>query len=142
MEVAVLRTQRLLVALAWVLLAGCASHVKSMYIGSGTPIARPDSAQVEVFLRSDPPSRPYLTVGEVEVSTDRTRRRVAGRLLHYARKEVRKMGGDALIVETHSHPTSGTSVPSYNYATGGITYHHSGPGMRMTLKGSVIVWKE
>jgi hypothetical protein len=89
-----LRTQCLLVVLAGLLLAGCTipPAIKSMYLGSGTPTARPDSAQVDVFLRSEPPSRPYTSIGEVEISTGRERRSME-EMLTYARQDARKMGG-------------------------------------------------
>ena len=75
--------------------------IKSMYLGSGTPTARPDSAQVGVFLRSEPPTKAYTTVGDVEISTEREGRSMEN-MPTYARQEARRMGGDALIVETES----------------------------------------
>jgi hypothetical protein len=115
-------------------------NVKSMYIGSGTPSARPDSAQVDVFLRSEPPSRPYASIGEVEVSTLRESRSME-EMLTYARQEARKMGGDALIVESGSTGTSLGTYPVRNLYTGQVMYYRNLSGTLRTVKGAVIVWK-
>ena len=137
------RTQCLLVMLAGLLLGGCVTPppaIKSMYLGSGTPTARPDSAQVDVFLRSEPPSRPYASVGEVEIATERESRSME-EMLTYARQEARRLGGDALIVETGSTTTSGATVPVRNLYTGQVMYYRNLSGTRRTVKGTVIVWK-
>lgn len=123
---------------------GCAMRppeIKSMYIGAGQPMARADSAWVDVFLRAEPPTRPYVIVGTVEVMTERSKRPM-DEMLEYARREARKLGGDALIIETSSVPTAGTSVPVRNLYTGETMYHRNVTGTRRTVMGSVIRWKE
>ena len=62
-------------------------------------------------------------------------------MLDYARREARKLGGDALIIETGSTPTAGSTVPVRNLYTGEVMYYRNIPGTRRTLTGAVIVWK-
>jgi hypothetical protein len=114
--------------------------IKSMYLGGGTPVPRPDSAEVEVFLRSDPPSRPHVTIGEVEIATQREKRSME-EMLGYARDEARRMGGEALIVETGSAPGDTRTTPVKNLYTGETMYYQSDTRTRRSVRGTVIVWK-
>lgn len=125
------------------LLAGCVTPppvINSMYLGSGRPTPRPDSAQVDVFLQSQPPTRSYTSIGEVEISTQRASQSME-EMLTYARQEARKMGGDALIIETESTTTGGATVPVRNLYTGQVMYYVHVSGTRRTVKGAVIVWR-
>lgn len=126
-----------------VLAVGCmpGPNVKSMYLGDGTPVPKPDSAKVAVYLRSDPPKREYVTIGEVEISTERKRRSMED-MLDHAREEARKLGGDALIIETTTQSSgSGYTTPVRNLYTGEVMGYSSDAGVLRVLRGSVIVWK-
>lgn len=137
------RPTRFLLALATLFAAGCVMpppEIKSLYLGSGLPTPRPDSSQVEVFLRSDPPQRAFSSIGEVEITTQRSKRSMAN-MLDYARREARKLGADALIIETGAVAVAGNTVPVRNLYTGQVMFYRNDSGTRRTLKGSAIVWK-
>jgi hypothetical protein len=124
------------------LLAGCAAtapSIKTTYLGSGTPVPRPDTARVEVFFQ--PPARPHATIGEVEITGEFTAEEASREeTLARARRAARQMGGDALIVEDQFLSMPGTKAPRYDRATGQTIYIDEGPSAGI-LKVAVIVWK-
>jgi hypothetical protein len=117
-----------------VLAVGCAAmlplplphpYITSLYTGGGTPVALPDSARVDIFLRENPPQREYEPLGTVEIATD-NHWRSTDNMLMYARREARKMGGEAIIdAELGSQPVA----------------EGEGTGQRRTFRGLVVRWK-
>src|SRR6516164_8381954 len=112
-----------------VLATGCAAlipppYVTSLYTAGGKPIALPDSARVDIILRENPPQREYEALSTVEIATDRHWRSVDN-ILMYARREARKMGGEAIIdAELGSQPIA----------------ESQGTGQRRTFRGLVVRW--
>ncbi len=105
-------------------ISGCEQfppRVRTTYVGVGKPVPRPRHARVEVFLAGNPPPRPSVVLGEVEVLT-RSRNTSLDNLLEYAASEARKLGGDALVdvtlrpamVEGHRVDTKGRRVLTAN----------------------------
>jgi hypothetical protein len=70
--------------------------VTSVYTGIGEPIARPRDARVEVFLAGNLPNRLYVELGQLEVLT-RSRNTSLDNMLEYAKREARKLGGEAIV---------------------------------------------
>lgn len=134
------------------LLDGCAGtlpppDIKTLYTAATPAVARPDTAAIEVFLNADPPRREYDVLGQVEITTERESRTLEN-MLDYAKREARRLGGDALVnLETDATPTpatAGTTFPIYNLYTGkviGYRSNSSGPGTRRVMKALVVKWR-
>lgn len=71
-------------------------RVSSVYTGKGHPRARRDDARIEVFLAGERPNREFVVVGELEVATG-NRNTSLSNLIEYARREARRLGGDAIV---------------------------------------------
>jgi hypothetical protein len=142
-----------LVALA----TGCAATVppptiKTTYFGTGTPIPRPESAQIEIYRQSVPPARPFRIIGELEVFTERSDLNERA-LLGCALEEAQKLGGDAFVFEVVKPAfvlivsKKATALdpfgPSNRQYSPQRLYPMSRPQgkPRLVLKASVIVWE-
>lgn len=102
--------------------------ISSHYSGPGRPIARDRYARVDVFLAGESPGRSYVILGDVEIRA-RSRNTGLGNMLDYARREARKLGGDAVVeirsqqeIQTGRGPCAGA------------------PATRRTLTGTVVRW--
>lgn len=102
--------------------------VSSHYSGPGRPIARGRYARVDVFLAGEDPGRRYGVLGDVEIRA-RSRNTSLHNLLDYARREARKLGGDA-VVEVRSQ----RAIQASRGACAGA------PVTRLTLTGRVVRW--
>ena len=141
-----------------VLLAGCAAstpppQVKSVYLGSGAPIARPDTSRIYAFRHSDCPSpSQYTVIGQVEVTTVRLDYGER-ELLSFAEAEALKLGGEAIIIDVTSRPTGTRSALPAGANDAFVGGQESGhqvysaqagslrQGKQTTLKATVIIWK-
>jgi uncharacterized protein YbjQ (UPF0145 family) len=101
----------------------------SHYSRPGRPIARDRFARVDVFLAGDQPGRRYVVIGDVEVVA-RSRNTSLKNLLEYARRESRKLGGDAVV-----DVRAPQSAKARRDACGGA------PTSRRTLTGTVVTWE-
>ena len=131
---------------------GCATmmlppQIKTMYTAAGTPTPRADSALVEVFMKDNAPTRAYDVLGQVEIATENESRTLEN-MLDFARKEARRLGGDALVgLDTDAMPTTpgaSSTYPVYNLYTRrviGFQTTNSGPGVRRVMKALVVKWK-
>ena len=70
--------------------------VRSQYSGVHLPVPRSRNAAVEMFLSGNDPTRSYVVLGTVSVQA-RSRNTSLSNLMHYAQREARRMGGDAII---------------------------------------------
>ena len=70
-------------------------RVRTVTTGDTRP-ARPLDAPVDVFLAGRTPPRRFVEIGTVEVTTG-NRNTSLGNLLDSARREARRLGGDALV---------------------------------------------
>lgn len=103
--------------------------IKSHYSGTGRPIARDPRIRVEVFLAGREPGWDYAVVGDVEVMA-RSRNTSVINMLDYARREARKLGGDA-VVDVRIQQAMEASPD----ACGGS------PVKGLTLTGKVVTWE-
>jgi len=122
-------------------------NINTMYTATGTPTPRPDSALVEVFMKGNAPKREHEVLGQVEIATE-NQSRTLEEMLNYARKEARRLGGDALVgLDTDATPTppgASSTYPVYNLYTGAIIGYRtrtSSPGTRRVMKALIVKWK-
>jgi len=127
-------------------------HVNALFLGTGVPVPRPDTALVEVYTRTSPPSREVIVIGTVEVFTENDTR-TNENMLWYARREARRLGGDALVnLETSQLVTdpggvsgSTTTLSPFKDFSGNpvvktdvTTY---GATVRRIMKADIAVWR-
>lgn len=79
--------------LAMILLVGCGGHVARLD-DTARP-AKPADAPVAIFITTQP-DRPYTEIGLVRIESDAD----AEALIAKAKKETRRLGGDAAIIRT------------------------------------------
>ena len=127
-------------------------HVNALFLGSGVPSPRPDSALVEVYTRTSPPSREVVVVGTVEVFTENDSR-TNENMLWYARIEARRLGGDALVnLETSQLVTDPGGVSGTTTKVSPFTDFNGnpvvktevnayGPTVRRIMKADIVVWR-
>ena len=102
--------------------------VSSHYVGPGGPIARDRRVGVDLFLAGRMPDRHSVSLGDIEIRA-RSRNTSVINLLEYARREARRLGGDAVVnvhidqaLQPSRAPCAGT------------------PAARLTLTGQVVRW--
>ena len=147
-------------------LNGCSAtlpppRVYAVFTATGNPQPRPDSSPVDFFPKGSSPVDKYEILGTLEIEND-SLKHTKSDMMRYARSEVRKMGGDALInmelrwgttggveVETAHlvhNPRAGTTDPNtgkYTPGGAGITGtpppDDRGKGL-VLIKGRVVRW--
>lgn len=103
-------------------------RITTHYVGPGRPMPRDQYAPVDVFLAGKEPGMSYTVLGHVEIRA-RSRNTSLSNMLDYARREARKLGGDAVVEIRSEQKTQAARGPCAG-----------SPVTRRVLTGTVVRW--